>query len=245
MTALSFQTAALSATGGRADNQDAYDWHEGLWVVADGLGGHGGGAVAARLALDTLLRALPAGQPLIDRQTLMVGVLAATAALQARQQGDLALAGMRTTLALLTSDGIQALWLHLGDSRVYGFRAGQLLFQTADHSVAQALVRAGELAPEAIRFHKDRNRLLRTLGDHRLPRPTLAEAPLTLQSGDAFLLCTDGFWEGVMEDEMCSSLAKADSPRDWLDQMETILLRRQLPDQDNYTAIAVFVLDRA
>ncbi|QIK37845.1 serine/threonine-protein phosphatase [Caldichromatium japonicum] len=240
MTALHFQTAVLSMAGRRADNQDAYCWRDGLWLVADGLGGHGGGAVAARVAVETFLQVLPPECPL-ESQVLASGITATAAVLQAYQQSHQALAGMRTTLALLMSDGRQALWLHLGDSRVYGFRAGRIMFQTADHSVAQALVRAGDVAPEAVRFHEDRHRLLRTLGDQYPPRPTLAEAPLALLPDDAFLLCTDGFWEAVTEAEMLSTLAEASSTQDWLDRMEGILRTRQLPDQDNYTALTVWV----
>jgi PPM family protein phosphatase len=240
MTKFSFQTATLSRPGTRADNEDTCDWRDGLWIVADGLGGHGGGEVASKLAVDALLTALPPDTPLTP-ESLERAVTAAAESLRARQSEDPSLSGMRTTLVALMSDGKHALWLHLGDSRLYAFRDGRLLIQTADHSVPQALVRAGELTPEAIRFHEDRNRLLRTLGEEKPPRPTLADAPLTLQPGDAFLLCTDGFWESVTESEMEIALAKSPDPTQWLARLELTLARQARPDQDNYTAIAVFV----
>lgn len=240
MAALHFQTATLSRPGARTNNEDACDWRNGLWVVADGLGGHGGGEVASRLAVDALLKALPPGTPL-SAEPLQQAVTAAAEALRAYQQDQTALSGMRTTLVALMSDGVHALWLHLGDSRLYAFRNGRIRIQTADHSVPQALVRAGELAPESIRFHEDRNQLLRTLGEEKPPRPTLADAPLALQPGDAFLLCTDGFWESVTESEMEIALAKSSDPAQWLARLEQPLVRQSRADQDNYTAMAVFV----
>jgi len=240
MAPLHFQTATLSRPGARPNNEDACGWRDGLWVVADGLGGHGGGEVASRLAVEALLTALPPDTPL-SAEPLQHAVTAAAESLRAYQQDQPTLSGMRTTLVALMSDGTHALWLHLGDSRLYALRNGRLHLQTADHSVPQALVRAGELAPEAIRFHEDRNQLLRTLGEDKPPRPTLADAPLTLQPGDAFLLCTDGFWESVTESEMEIALAKSSDPAQWLARLEQHLVRQTRADQDNYTAMAIFV----
>ena len=242
MTALRFTTAALSQPGDRAANEDACGYRDGCWVLADGLGGHGGGEVASRLAVDGLLAAWDPDTPLTP-EALTAGVVAAVAAIQARQAAEPGLSGMRTTLVALLSDGRQALWAHVGDSRLYLLRDGRVRFQTADHSVPQALVRAKELAPALIRGHPDRNRLLRVLGDEKEPRPELAATPWTLQPGDAFLLCSDGFWEGVTEGEMEVTLAKATSAADWLARMELALRQRHLPGQDNYTALAVWVLE--
>ena len=113
--------------------------------------------------------------------------------------------------------------------------------QTADHSVPQALVRAKELTPAEIRHHPDRNRLLRVVGDDKPLRPELPAAPVALQAGDAFLLCSDGFWEGVTEGEMEVALAKARDAADWLARMTLGLRRKDQPGQDNYTALAILV----
>jgi serine/threonine protein phosphatase PrpC len=103
------------------------------------------------------------------------------------------------------------------------------------------MVKAGEMRAAEIRHHEDRNRLLRTLGNDEEPRPTLVPAPVPLTPGDAFLLCTDGFWEYVTETEMEITLAKAADPDTWLRTMTRRLVERADPDHDNYTAMAVFV----
>jgi serine/threonine protein phosphatase PrpC len=237
---LRFSTASLSHPGGRAANEDACGHGDGCWVVADGLGGHGGGEVAARIAVDTLLGEA-AQRLLIEPVALTEALLAADAAVLARQQADPRLGQMRTTAVVLASDGRAALWAHVGDSRLYHLRDGRIRFQTLDHSVPQALVRAGEISAAEVRYHEDRNRLLRSLGNGKQLRPTLAEQPLTLVPGDAFLLCTDGFWEYVTEPEMEVTLAKSASPEQWLEKMLALLHGRAPAEQDNYTGMALFV----
>lgn len=240
MSTLPLHSAVITHAGGRDHNEDAWAEAPGCYLVADGLGGHGGGEVASRLAVDAVATAL-AGQPLPAPETLTEVILEANRLIQAEQARDPRLDRMRTTLVVLATDGVQATWAHVGDTRLYHFRNGRVDVQTADHSVPQALARAGEIRPEEIRFHEDRNRLLRTLGNAEEARPTPSERPLALAPGDAFLLCTDGFWDYVTESEMEITLAKAPSPRDWLVAMTTRLLARAEPGHDNYTALAVWV----
>ncbi|WPL17896.1 PP2C-family Ser/Thr phosphatase [Thiorhodovibrio winogradskyi] len=243
MTRLRFRTAQLSAAGGRQVNEDAIAQGAGCWALADGLGGHGGGEVAARLAVDAALAALKDRQP--EPQALNEAIAAAHQAVVNSQQDAPRLVGMRTTLVLLVSDGQHAAWAHVGDSRLYGFRAGKLWMQTADHSVPQVLALAGEITPEQIRGHEDRNRLLRCLGQERPPKPALNpepnQDPIALQPGDVFLLCSDGFWEGIDEARMQLSLAQATDPGAWLATLEQHLLAQAEPGHDNYSALAIFV----
>lgn len=237
-------TAQLSATGGRDNNQDycgfiELDSSTGCWVLADGLGGHQGGEVASKLLVDTLLTAYQQ-QPACSLEALQSYLAQAQAALHQAQQDTPAIAHMRTTVIVLLQASNQALWAHSGDSRLYHFRNNRVIFQSKDHSVPQMLVTAGEIEPEAMRSHPDRNRLLRCAGEAGELKATYLKTMQTVQVGDVFLLCSDGFWEYVLESEMESDLAQANTPDDWLQAMQTRLLDKASGDYDNYTALTVW-----
>ena len=147
---------------------------------------------------------------------------------------------MRTTLVMLISDGHVARWLHSGDSRLYRFRAGSIVDRTLDHSVPQTLVEAGRITAADIRHHPDRNRLLKSLGgaaaELGVPSPDV-----DVESGDAFLLASDGFWELVTEPEMEAELVRANGAAEWLHGMQLRLTERLAAGEaDNYSAIAVW-----
>ena len=151
------------------------------------------------------------------------------------------MAQMRTTAVIAISDFRSIIWGHIGDSRLYYFRTGRIDSQTRDHSVPQALCNAGEIKPADIRFHEDRNRLLRALGANERCEPSIGKAPRSLEASDALLLCSDGFWEYVIESEMEDDRRAADNPKEWLRRMETRLVQRARGEHDNYSAVAVFV----
>ncbi len=248
MAAVTLTTDLLSRHGGRRTNQDFCDYRTAsgatCWVIADGLGGHAGGEVASRLAGEHILESFRA-DPAISRDRLTGWLESANRALHETQQSKPELHGMRTTVVVLVSDGQGALWAHLGDSRLYHFRAGAVHCQTRDHSVPQAMAAAGEITSAEIRFHVDRNRLLRSLGDPARFRPAVRDGAEPIEGGDAFLLCTDGFWELVTEEEMMGELAGSRTPGEWLAAMERRVRAAMSGEDDNYSAIAVFVSSSA
>lgn len=227
------ETAMLSEPGSRAVNQDAVAHTDSCWVLADGLGGHGGGEQAARIAVDAVVAGAPqdGGLPSL--------FAAANEAVLQTQRTNPALSQMRTTLVVLLIRNHQAAWGHVGDSRLYHLRNARIAAQTRDHSFAQTLVDSGQIQPEAIRFHDDRSRLLRTLGTPGC-QPDLA-GPVAVDAGDAFLLASDGFWEPVTEREMEVEYVKSQTPREWLDRLRARAYATQVTDRDNLSAIAVFI----
>lgn len=246
---LHFDTASLTDPGSCEVNEDAISFLETgdsssprYWILCDGLGGHGAGDFAATLAVDTIT-GLAKELSDLDCTSLSGIFTQANQALLVAQAADPARARMHTTALLLCAIGQQVAWAHIGDSRLYHFRRGQLQTQTLDHSLVQANVNAGNLLPGAIRFHEDRNRLLRSLGSVGDTKTTVLDPPLTLEAGDSFLLASDGFWELVLESEMAISLGQSDSALDWLTQMHKIhqLRAENVEDIDNYSAIAIRV----
>ena len=231
-------TASYTDTGGRPHNEDTVRlaWQKGglCLVVADGLGGHGGGGLASAAAAEAICGGW-------DGQ---VSEEALARLIQQAHQRVLSLqtraCAMKTTVTALEADGRQAAWAHAGDSRIYHFVNGTLVFQSRDHSASQIAVMLGTITPDQIRFHVDRSRVYRALGqDGELKVESHGEA---LAPGHhAFLLCSDGFWEYVYEEEMAEDLAAAASPEDWLARMRARLAARVPDNNDNNTAAAVWL----
>lgn len=243
---LDLEIALLSRKGGRARNEDACGhWTSEAgccWVVSDGAGGHGGGDVAARTAVKTILNCFAAA-PEVSPAALTHLLAAANQAVVAEQQTSQALHDMRATGAVLLIErkaGI-ALWGHLGDTRIYLLRQGQVHVQTRDHSVMQSMVEAGYGDVASLRRHPGRNMLLYALGSVEDFHPAVTASPLALESGDVFLLCSDGFWDYVEEADMLQTLHSSPTAEAWLGAMEAVLLERALPGHDNYTAVGVRV----
>lgn len=242
-----FETATLSAPGGRVDNQDAVGYRmldgAGCWVLADGLGGHRGGEVASRLAIDAAISSF-AENPSVTNDALITHINLGNRAVLNRQAEEPELTYMRTTLVMLIASRDAAMWAHAGDSRLYWLREGKIREQTKDDSVPQRLVDAGEISADRIRFHEDRSRLLNSLGTREKVTTSHGEAPDAPRAGDAFLLASDGFWEGVTEAEMEQDFSASANSNSWIGRMEARVKERAAVDSDNYSAIAVRVLKR-
>ena len=230
-----------SNIGGRRENQDAVGSREagdsGLYVVADGLGGHQAGHLAAQCAVRTLTAGWSSEKPetpeLLREQ--FIAVNQAILALQ-RETG----LTTKTTAAALSVHGERAVWAHTGDSRIYFLRGGELASCTEDHSVAFKKYKAGEITREQIPQDEDQCVLLRALGGPRRFEPYTAEAG-NLRPGDAFLLCTDGMWEYLLDGEIVSDCRKAASAREWAELLLLRAAKRIRPGNDNLSLITVLL----
>ncbi len=234
--------ALLSEIGSRKINEDAVGMTSGanghLFILCDGLGGHGGGEVASAMVIDTakqvfLREALPA-EYLIEQC-----IKEANAALIAYQRQMHKLNEYKTTITILNiRDGLAAM-AHAGDSRIYTFKSGKIIGQTLDHSVPQMLVAQGEISAKQLRFHEDRNRILRALGVDEEPRYTFA-AHNDIGAGHSFLLASDGFWELILEKDMLKAAKNAPSAQAWLANMATkVKTAGKGKNMDNFSAIAI------
>ena len=234
-----FAWAARTSLGGRPVNEDS--WRAqcepiGCFVVADGLGGHRGGHIASAIVSDAALAGASRYSSASAENTVAL-INAAADALREKLVGNLS--GMRSTLTVLLIDGVNAAWAWVGDTRLYHFSGGKAIYCTPDHTVAGKLVASGELDADEIRFNEDRSMLLRALGSHN-QTPETGEAPC--KPGDAWLICSDGWWEPVLDEEMEQLLGQSSSPGDWLDAMDALATARQTEKSDNRTAIAIKLL---
>ena len=229
-----------SAVGARKNNEDAVsiqDSQNGLLaVVADGLGGHVNGEVASNTAVATVNHCLQNKAP--QEEALLEAIEEASNRIYRQQEGqDM----MKTTIAALWVGDHMALAANVGDSRIYQFRDGRIVYQSLDHSVAQMAVLVGEQTADSIRTNPDRNKLIRTLGNAAAPKVDCEI--LSVRTGDRLLICSDGFWEPVEEQDMLQTCQHAATAKDWLEQMRQILVAKNDPNQDNHTAVALFIND--
>jgi len=171
----------------------------------------------------------------------------AHAELQDAQVGTEGRGRMHATVVVLwiDSQNDRALWSHIGDSRLYRLRYGAVDLVTADDSVVQRLLESGTLTAAQAQNHPMKNRLLAAVGMQEGVEPHTLESAVMLEDGDAFLLCSDGWWGVLSEAEILSTLRDAETPQAWLEAMRALIESRSLQGQDNYSAIAVWVSDPA
>lgn len=209
------------------------------FALADGLGGHGRGDCASAMAVETALSMFTEhySDDFLNQcfQETQQNVLNA-------QTSNTELADMKTTMVLLTIDEEFIKWGHIGDSRLYHFNKFKIVERTLDHSVPQMLVNLGEIKEKDIRGHEDRNRLLRVIGSPWNGHSYELSEPLPNKKKQAFLLCTDGFWELIEEKKMVQFLKKAATVDDWMDMMVAEVKTNGTGiNMDNNSAIAVWL----
>jgi serine/threonine protein phosphatase PrpC len=232
-----YNISVYTDKGGKKVNEDSVrhivNGNNVTAVVADGLGSHGGGDVASSVCADLFVKELP---NCFDNEKATTVFEKANNLVVANQKPGLEMKSTAVTLNILNGNAVYA---HIGDSRGYIFRNGRVIVQTQDHSLPQLEVLRGNLKPSEIRFHPGRNRVLRALGTD-VAKPDFTK-PEPVMIGDAYLMCTDGFWEYVTEEEMGIDLQKSLDAKAWIHYMLVRLTKRVPFDHDNLTAFAMIV----
>lgn len=229
-----------SRQGGRDENQDCYGYKETpfgfLVVVCDGMGGGPAGANASNLAVQSVIQKVDkASQASAPEAVLKNAVVAANDLLRRTIREHSQLVGMGTTCVAALFAVNKVIVTHVGDSRLYQFRNGNLLFKTADHSVVGEMVRRGEITEEEARRAENSNVITRSLGISdavEVDTDTLDIIP-----GDLIVLCTDGVWGMLPERELTAFLCRNDSIDsilpDLLDRIELLGRSKSGGDYDN------------
>lgn len=233
-----------SRTGMRANNEDrlayCYSREALLMVVADGMGGHYYGEVAAQIAVQTLTDAFPREFKPRMRDPFMFlqkGMLNAHRAILDFAGKHRLLDSPRTTCVACIVQNSVAYWAHSGDSRLYLLRNGRVLAQTRDHSRVRLLVDQGVISEEQMPGHPDRNKIYGCLGGQQKPEIEYSRKA-TLETGDVLVLCTDGIWSVLPADILAVSLKTAD-PADAVPILLGQAEARGGPHADNLSMIAV------
>jgi serine/threonine protein phosphatase PrpC len=234
-----WEIATAQSLGGRGNQEDsvlAIGPKAGqpiLLAVADGAGGHADGEKASQAAIRHLTSAFadPPRDEAAARKWLAQSIEQAHGKVSALGQGPTA---PRTTIVAAWIGASAAMAGHVGDSRLYHFRAGKLVMRTRDHSVVQLLLDMGRLKEAEIRNHPDRSRLTKALGGNEVVEPDVE--PFSIQPGDALALCSDGVWEHAEPSEFASALQARDL-RAAARQLVDRAVSRGGPEADNATLI--------
>jgi len=243
---LQIEHADLSLLGHREENQDrvaiAIGDDAAFLAVVDGMGGHADGARAAEVAIRTMVQEFwEASRPLFDPDGFLHLTLGrAHEAVVALGRGLPQEIRPRATCVACLVQGSSAYWAHIGDSRVYMLRGGRILERTRDHSHVELLLRSGRITERQAQDHPMRNYVECCIGgDPALPEMSLS-GRRALKPGDVVLLCSDGLWGGLADEQIAELGQGAERGlRDGLADLGARAVQVNAPFADNTTAAAV------
>jgi PPM family protein phosphatase len=216
----------------RQANEDSFFAGPQMFAVADGMGGAQAGEVASRIAAESFEPAVRGDQ---SAEAYLRSIAEeANRRIHSIAQRDSSRSGMGTTLTAALLDGDEVSIAHVGDSRAYVYRDGNLRLLTSDHSLVEELRRQGRLTDEQAEDHPQRSIITRALG----PEEAVEVDTLTFSArpGDVFLLCSDGLTTMVRDDRIAATLAEADDLDDAVDRL--VAEANEAGGRDNITAIA-------
>jgi serine/threonine protein phosphatase PrpC len=242
---MKYEIGKTNRLGNRTSNQDRFAVLERpeavLLVLADGMGGHKGGELAANTFVLKMTEvfndtALPVKDP--HKFFTYAFEYSHLSVIETGKQQEPPLVPRSTGVACLVQDG-KAWWAHVGDSRLYLIREDKLIDRTRDHSIVEELIRKGDLAEKDRSSHPKSNQVTRCVGGvKKLIKPDFSPAT-PLQAGDTLLLSTDGLWGSLSEEEMIKQFSTRTKVDIALDRMSEHAENISYPNSDNITAIAL------
>lgn len=241
---MKYSVATASRLGNRHMNQDRFDVIEGknsvLLVMADGMGGHKGGEIAAEVACQAAAVAFNKRKfPIVDAPQFLRNIVV-------QCQAEIIQAGLdhapeiepKTTLVLCFIQNGDAIWAHVGDSRVYIIREEVILEQTVDHSSVERLYQLGKITEAEKSSHPTRNLVTQCMGARNSwPRPSISDV-VTLRPHDVLLLCSDGFWGQLDKRDIKRGFSQPNMHH-CLDVLAGQAESNAYPRSDNISAVAL------
>ena len=241
---MKFSIFQESRLGGRKTNQDrtgyVYSKSALMMVVADGMGGHMHGEIAAQLAVEFLASHFQqTAKPTLDDPAafLRESVVGAHRAIFDYAERKALLETPRTTVVVCVVQAGHAWWAHVGDSRLYWLRGPVIVGQTIDHSRVAQLVQQGVVTEEAVATHPERNRIFNCLGAHVAPNVEVSKR-VKLQHGDTLVLCTDGLW-GPLVSKTISQAFAAEGILTAAPRLMQVAQQKAGADADNISVVAM------
>lgn len=245
---MQFELAEISLIGAREENQDrmatAIDGSAAMIAVFDGMGGHSDGARAAELARQVALTRFAATpHPLLDPLAFLHITLGAAHAGMVAMGAQLPLEHRpRATGALCVVQDDTAWWVHVGDSRIYHLRDGAVLSRTRDHSHVELLVQEGLISAQQAQSHPMRNFVESCLGGDAMLPEMLVGRGVRVRPGDTMLICSDGFWSNLLDEDIAASIYSGVPLGTALQAISEFAVRRAGPAADNATVTALRLL---
>jgi serine/threonine protein phosphatase PrpC len=233
----------------RPNNEDSYGSFEpddpqmqekkgSLYIVADGMGGHKGGEVASRLAVESIHSRYSHAGTGDPAASLVDAFQEANQLIFQKSQSDESLTGMGTTCTAMVIRAEFAYFAHVGDSRAYLLRQGRLKQITQDHSLIGEMLRSGLISREDARTHPQRNVITKSLGAQPTVQVDTPSSPFAFEEGDVFLLCSDGLTTLVTNEEIAEAL-RAQTSAEACNQLIDLANRRGGTDNVTVQVIAI------
>lgn len=238
------ESAKYCDIGGREKNEDYVleinTGNAGLFVVADGLGGHGNGEKASACVAETMKAFYIEHTDITEENINLMFNMAQEKVLELASVPELS--GMRSTAVALVICDNKAIWGHVGDSRLYYMKKNKIISITPDHSLAYLSYLNKDIKYDEIKDSPDQNCLLRSIGSKERFKPEISLIN-SIEKGDAFLLCSDGFWEYISTKEVLVARKKSATASRWLAKMLRIIQSNgaSVSLRDNVSAITVIV----
>jgi protein phosphatase len=239
---------SISEIGKRMNNEDSIypngDYgtvDDRLFLVCDGVGGSNKGEVASSVACDsiqTYFKSFLDTEEKFDPEFIRKAIRYTEIRFDDYMKENTVANGMATTLCLLYLAPDRIYLTHAGDSRIYQFRKGEIIFKTEDHSLVNSMIKTGQINPEEAQKHPRRNVIYKAIQGSKVPVDIDITQITDIQPDDRFLMCTDGITESLNDDELSELFSKDDSPEEILSVIKD---RCSDKSRDNYSAYLITI----